>query len=137
MSWTAAALVGAPSFFATFWVVYGLLTWLGGSWILGVGMGFASAVVIGAGLALTAGVVMERLVKVETPIGHHVSVFLSELRAPHRPDRHIRHRVSAPPLELSAPRRGRAPLPHHFDKENACVRHECLAQDEGRVGSGP
>lgn len=136
-SWMAAAIVGAPSFFALFWLVYGLLTAVGGSWVMGVVMGFVSGAVVGGVLAVAVGVVVERVVTVETPIGHHLAVFSSELSAPHLPDEQVTYAVTAPPPPLSAPRRGRAPLPHHFEKENACVRTECLDSGQGRVDRGP
>lgn len=137
VAWVAAAGAGVPTALTLFWLTYGAFTLIGASAVAAALISAAGAILVGGAVALLAGVLTARFITTETPLLHHVAVFTSELQAPHRPDRTTRHRLPPPPENLSAPRRGPAPLPPHFDQENACVRPECLGPDEGRMDSDP
>lgn len=137
VAWVAAAAAGVPSALTAFWTVYGLITLAGSTPVAAAILGAAGGVCIGGSLALLVGVAAAKVITTETPLRHHLAVFVSELSAPQRPDRVVRRRLPLAPAELSAPRRGSAPLPPHFEQENACVRPECVGPSTGRDDRDP
>lgn len=133
-AWVASAGAGIVTAPFVFWFVYGASAPnVGGGWA------FASAaiaaVIAAAGAAIIAGTTAAALITPDTPASYRLRVIVAEFRAPqsHRGGAPRRQRMPHPPEQPAVSRRAAVTPPAHFDKENPCVRPECLAADESRA----